>query len=344
MKTTNIPFDIISKESEPILFTENIPEFFRHYEMADAMHTVAFGSFGHLSFQEWQFHELAISIRYINLLAMKDEAFTFSNNQDDLKLRFALNNDFCSIEEGTEMHELLEGSFNMYYVPFVHAEQILEANRLYSDFSIHFSQAYLDNWCSFYPILRKFLEKIENRQAATLCDANQITSPQMNGIIQQIINNKYVGVARSMYIDIKIRELIMLVMDTVSNYPTPCNNGLTKSEIEQFSEAKNLLLSNLQNPMSLKQMSRKFGINIKKIKSGFKQLYQMTPFNLLLTTRMEKAKNMLTCTDIDIVTIAEETGYDNKHSFSKAFKKYFGFTPGQCRKKKEQQSFEYLHN
>lgn len=344
MKTTRIPFNIISEKSESILFTENIPDFFKDFEMPGADHTIAFGSFGHLSIQEFHHTDSSINIRYLNALTMQDDHFIFQCWEPDLRLQFALNNDISFDEEETQIGEIPEGSFNIIFDPFTSAKQRMRAKRLYSSLSIHFTQSYLGNWCGYYPVLEHFISKIQNEQSSVLCDANQVTSIQMEEIIRQIIGNKYEGVTKSMYIDIKIKELFMLVMDKVSNYPTPCNTKLSKSEIEQFYEAKDALLNNIQNPMSLKQMSRKFGLNTKKIKTGFKQLYETTPFNLLLATRMEKAKAMLTCSNMDIASIADEIGYDNKHSFSKAFKKYFGYPPGKCRRNTEEVSFKYSHN
>jgi AraC-like DNA-binding protein len=47
---------------------------------------------------------------------------------------------------------------------------------------------------------------------------------------------------------------------------------------------------------------------------------------------MDKARKLLEETDESIVGIAELAGYKNVSSFSVAFKKYFGCTPGAYRK------------
>ena len=334
MKTTGFPFNITSCDAEPILFTDTVPDFFKDYEVEGASHNIAFGSFGHLSFQECVYPELSLSIRYFNGLLTKNRSLIFSHEEDDIQLLFALNNNSSLMQHDGFTLELEEGSFNIIYSPASNTQQKFETNRLYSSVSIHISKSYLEHWCRYYPILNHFLNMLQLKQAILLSESNQVTTIPMNDIIRQITTNKYEGIAKSMYIDIKVKELFMSVMDKISNYPSACNSVLSKTEIEQFYEAKDLLLSNMQRPMSLKQISKRFGLNTKKIKSGFKQLYQMTPFNLLLTTRMEKAKTMLTSSDVDIAAIADEIGYDNTQSFSKAFKKYFGYPPGKCRRSK----------
>ncbi|MBS1597451.1 MAG: helix-turn-helix transcriptional regulator [Bacteroidetes bacterium] len=341
METIHMPFDIVTGNSERVVLTETIPDFFKDYEMTEANHTIAFGSFGHMSFQEWHHHESSISLRYSNSLAIKNDHLIFQSKEADLRLQFALNNNLHFIEEGIGTKELVEGNFNMFYVPALRHEQTMQANRLYSSFSVHFCDTYLDSWADCYPALKIFLNKIKKRQAAVLCGTNQITSIQMNDIIRQIVQSKFTGIARSLYVDIKIKELLMLVLDRVSNDPVKQQTCLSRTDIQRFCEVKNTLIENIQNPMSLKQISRKFGLNTKKIKAGFKQLYQTTPFNLLLNTRMEKAKSMLAFSELDITSIADEIGYDNKHSFSKAFKKYFGYPPGKYRKTKHEPVYNY---
>jgi transcriptional regulator GlxA family with amidase domain len=49
--------------------------------------------------------------------------------------------------------------------------------------------------------------------------------------------------------------------------------------------------------------------------------------------RMQKAKQMLESSNISMMAIAEETGYQSEAAFSKAFKKCTGTSPGACRRK-----------
>jgi AraC family transcriptional regulator, transcriptional activator of the genes for pyochelin and ferripyochelin receptors len=342
MKTTRFPFNIISCDAEPVLFTDNVPDFFKDYEVEGATHHIAFGSFGHMSFQECCYPDLSLSIIYFNALVTKNQNLLFPKIEDEIQLFFAVTNNFCFIQKDDCELELAEGKFNLFYFPVSNTQQKFLTNRLYSGISIHISRSYLEHWSKYYPILNDFLNTMERGQPGTLCKSNQVIDIQMSDIIRQITSNKYQGIARSMYIDIKIKELFMLVMEKVSYNPLSRNSTLSKTEVEQFGEAKDLLLSNMQHPMSLKQISKKFGLNTKKIKTGFKQLYQMTPFSLLFTTRMERAKAMLTCSEMDIAAIADEIGYDNKQSFSKAFKKYFGHPPGKFRKGKQDRSTQFI--
>ncbi len=74
------------------------------------------------------------------------------------------------------------------------------------------------------------------------------------------------------------------------------------------------------------------GLNDFKLKKAYKQLYGTTLYGDFHHARMERAKKLLEETSQSIVAIADLAGYKNVSSFSVAFKKYFGSTPGEFRK------------
>ncbi|WP_408582031.1 helix-turn-helix domain-containing protein [Lactobacillus helveticus] len=53
----------------------------------------------------------------------------------------------------------------------------------------------------------------------------------------------------------------------------------------------------------------------------------ITPANYLLKLRMEKAKIDFSSTTKMIKEIAKDVGYTDQYTFSKAFKRYTGFSP-----------------
>lgn len=61
---------------------------------------------------------------------------------------------------------------------------------------------------------------------------------------------------------------------------------------------------------------------------------QGTSFTRLLTTRrMEEAKRLLADPNNKLAQIAHEIGYEDPYYFSHCFKKYFGVSPQEYRKK-----------
>lgn len=117
---------------------------------------------------------------------------------------------------------------------------------------------------------------------------------------------------------------------------TPGDNGrivLKPLDIEKIEATRRYLVENMERPPTLVALARKMGLNDFKLKKAYKQLYGTTLFEDFLHARMDKARGLLEDTDNSIVGIAELVGYRNVSSFSVAFKKYFGCTPGEHRKR-----------
>jgi AraC family transcriptional regulator len=59
----------------------------------------------------------------------------------------------------------------------------------------------------------------------------------------------------------------------------------------------------------------------------FKLAFGISPYHYLLMKRMNESKNLIKKGSKSISEIATECGYSDLHSFSKAFKKYYGVSP-----------------
>lgn len=73
------------------------------------------------------------------------------------------------------------------------------------------------------------------------------------------------------------------------------------------------------------------GINEFKLKVGFRELFQTSPYQYRLRLCLEKAKALLEETDDTIDQIASKVGFDTYNGFSTAFKKAFCIAPTEYR-------------
>ena len=89
-------------------------------------------------------------------------------------------------------------------------------------------------------------------------------------------------------------------------------------------EATKLLIENVEAMLSLQELSRKSGINLNKLKQGFKLIYGIPPYTYHHQLKMEKAKKLLRETDQPVSEIAWQSGYQQASGFCKSFKKFAG--------------------
>jgi AraC-like DNA-binding protein len=78
-------------------------------------------------------------------------------------------------------------------------------------------------------------------------------------------------------------------------------------------------------------LADKAGINEFKLKVGFRELFQTSPYQYRLRLCLEKAKVLLEDTDDTIDQIASKVGFDTYNGFSTAFKKAFSIAPTEYR-------------
>ncbi|MBU5438587.1 AraC family transcriptional regulator [Tissierella sp. MSJ-40] len=128
----------------------------------------------------------------------------------------------------------------------------------------------------------------------------------------------------------KITEFLLLSLQHKSDRNYKISN-FTKDEVNTIYKIKNLLLENSQSPPSIQEISKRFNISIYKLQRGFKEITGDTVYEYIRKARIEKAKNLLRKTDMPIIYIANEVGYENPSKFSNAFKSYTQMTPSEYR-------------
>ena len=79
--------------------------------------------------------------------------------------------------------------------------------------------------------------------------------------------------------------------------------------------------------LSLNMIADKFHVSVPHLSRIFKESTSQCFTDYLIEKRMEKAKELLSNTNIKISEIASAVGYDNQTSFMRNFKKYTGFAP-----------------
>ncbi|MDP3307075.1 AraC family transcriptional regulator [Methylotenera sp.] len=84
---------------------------------------------------------------------------------------------------------------------------------------------------------------------------------------------------------------------------------------------------------TLDELAQQAGMSRTAFSQRFHALAGQTPMYYLTMWRMQKAKNMLESGNMTMSSIAEQAGYQSEASFSKAFKKCMGVSPGACRRK-----------
>lgn len=117
-----------------------------------------------------------------------------------------------------------------------------------------------------------------------------------------------------------------LKTDEASQLPA-CRFLDNSSERDKVIEAHRIILANLENPMTIRELSRQVGINECYLKKGFKATFGKTIHEFQQVKRIEKAKELLMKGNHPISEVAFMMGFGSASHFSSTFKKIAGMKP-----------------
>ncbi|WP_154118987.1 response regulator transcription factor [Paenibacillus monticola] len=101
---------------------------------------------------------------------------------------------------------------------------------------------------------------------------------------------------------------------------------------KEVAEAKRYVMNHIGEKVGMDEMAKRLGLNPTHFSRLFKIETGLTFIEYVTKLKMERAQDLLNQTNITIVDIAEQLGYDNASYFIKLFRNFSGVTPVEFRK------------
>jgi AraC-like DNA-binding protein len=229
-------------------------------------------------------------------------------------------------------HELAGSQHNLFY--HTKGSATLHAEALHLElFAVQFQKLkFLQLLHDCPDALQTFCEQVNTGSSAALSAKPLNTNLQVQTVINSLLQCTYTGGLQQLFCNAKVQELLVLLTESYVRSKQPQSLYLKKEyDRERILFARDYLLKNMDYPPTLTELANIAGINVFKLKRGFKETFGQTVFEYLAETRLELAKNDLLNTDKSVTEIAFELGYSSLQHFSGAFKKKFGVAPGGVR-------------
>lgn len=205
------------------------------------------------------------------------------------------------------------------------ANIIFEKDKDYSTFDIHLSKKQLEKYEGYSEKLDHFLTKINSDESSQLLDDAISINANILNIMTEIKSCTFEGLSRKIFFDAKSFELLAELIHLGDNEQGI--HKLSSSAIEKMKYAAFLIESNIDKPLTIIEISKIIGINQTKLKTQFKQVFNLTIFEFLQKIRMKQAKIYLADTNLSVQEIGILVGYKNTSNFSIAFKNTYGYSP-----------------
>lgn len=161
-------------------------------------------------------------------------------------------------------------------------------------------------------ILPLYTDKID-------CQRIHVMFNQLLDLYQQQMNKNYLDSFLSCL-------LYELTAETIRSLIYKKNNRSDLQPVQDW-----IRIHSFEN-ISLEKIADYFNYNKCYLSRKYKKSFGMNIFDQIITFRLRRAKDLLSETDLNIVQIAAEVGYEDSKYFMRIFKKHEGITPSQYRK------------
>ncbi|MDO6803830.1 AraC family transcriptional regulator [Wenyingzhuangia sp. 1_MG-2023] len=159
------------------------------------------------------------------------------------------------------------------------------------------------------------------------------TTPAQQVVLHQITNNPDNSPLDNLFLKAKAYELFSLYFSNLEDSNNEnCPFISNEDTVSQLKKAKDFMIENMADPPSLEELAKIVGLNIKKLKQGFKEVYGTPVFTFLLNYKLEYSKKLLLENKLNVNEIGNKVGYSTSSHFIAAFKRKFGITPKQFTK------------
>jgi len=172
----------------------------------------------------------------------------------------------------------------------------------------------------------KFSKNILRKESSYLNSKYLPFSPAIQWVTHEIKNCTRQGVLKRIYIESKIKELLIHQLEAIITKPT-LKEKIDEEEYSKLLEAKKILDNDYRNTPTLPELSRLISLNEFKLKKGFKACFGTTVKSYIIKLRMEHAKELFQSKTATVSEAAYKCGYKDVSHFSAAFKSYYGFSP-----------------
>lgn len=272
-----------------------------------------------------------LRLAYMKMKSSRDNKnHEIEGGSDFTGISISFNMDGRFVYENEDMKvSLIENSTSILYTPRAHGN-ISFFTPTHENISIQIAKNFLGN--NFFDQLCIDLSKDNLLK-------NESTKIYSLNSLKDIISCPYDGVLESIFTESKILEIIAnefspLLRKDKKNFEEK-GIVLSNQDLKALYKAKEILIRDIENPPSIKELSRMVAINEFKLKVGFKTLFKTTPYSVVRDHRMKTAKRLLESSQYNVSEVAKLVGIKNPAHFSRCFFSYYKKRPKDVLKPKK---------
>ncbi|HXB33512.1 MAG TPA: AraC family transcriptional regulator [Puia sp.] len=150
-------------------------------------------------------------------------------------------------------------------------------------------------------------------------------------VLEALLNHSYTDSLENIFINAQSQMLLLYSLECMVGEKEvegfQCKFLANEADREKIIRAREILLNQIGEPLTIKALSRKVAINECYLKKGFKEMFGTTIFDFYQGQRMEHARYLLYEKGLSVTEVSVMLGYSSISHFSTAFKKHTGLKP-----------------
>jgi len=248
-----------------------------------------------------------------------------------LVMELALENEFEWNFASIERFYIKDTCWNLFYLPDPAGIYSFKKGA-YIGFDILFSTELLFSLEEYFPFLTGFLSNVKDGQPALLLQHSPPFTIEASDIVNRVLTYHYEKEIFFLYTDHYVRNLVLLLLRETGNIESMY--GEVSTDIAKMYKVQKQLESDLVHSPNLDRIAQEMTMSVSKLNKYFTKMFGKSPKEYWKECRLEKAADELKKPIKPVKQIAKELGY-RQGTFIDAFKKKFGMTPLEWRRKFE---------
>jgi len=183
---------------------------------------------------------------------------------------------------------------------------------------------------SFLPNMNENLEQLfRDVNGINLFNYSGYYSLETAKFLEEFTECEHSGFMRSVYLEGKAYEILTeQLKQYLDDLKDPESRQiLRQSTVNKIKEAAEIIRDELDNVPNILALAHRVGLNQNTLQNGFKVLFKTSVNRYVKNERIEKAKELLENTRLNITEITYKIGINSRSYFSKLFKERYGVSP-----------------
>lgn len=178
-------------------------------------------------------------------------------------------------------------------------------------------------FCEAFPELSPTANKFEKDGRVITCGGGAASTDMMLSVIASDHGEAFAAMVADM--------CLRTVMPEEASGQRSSLSALLASRNSALVSAVRQMMVNLATPLSMDEIAAATGSSLRHIERLFQTTTGSSPAKFYRDLRLDRARNLLSATDMMPAEIAEDCGFDTVSHFAKSFRSRFGMPPSRIR-------------